>query len=560
MKRIMKGTALFLLLCLLSFTSVTAFAANGQVLVNWPMEGDGWQVTYLGFAGENVQPVTNAGLIMDRNSNNTKGIDGTAAATFRSVSYQVKHPLMLVDTRTGTIKPQAGHTYFKSAMMRLNGEEYGGKAQEQTKEITTFREKTGTGFLAKAGDFSTRLASYDASKDTITDGYNWYNSPDKGLSYTLTTEWQRVSEAVYYDASNPVSGADRSGWAVLTRPDWSTPVWSRNWEIVVDDYVLLEVPNDALKSAVYPLVYGAAIDQSDVVQVGESITASYTDVYDVNPLVTPTVKYQWQSSDDGEAWTDIDGATASSYAPGTSLGGKLVRASAYAESIPEDENGQAMAAVQSRRSYSAAVTVQAPTPAECRVTASAGVGGTVTVNGADSVTVNEDETVNVLITPDADYQVDAITVNNQAYPYSGNSFTLTVTADTTISVAFIKKSDVAGIGGNPTVTGGYVFYQKDYKPEGGDKAYTAVTVYYKVSVPEGWDVSKCGLKLTAPDGTTVDLSAANWGSDGKFGIRFFGDGIQAGETYTGRAYVQYEQDETEYEQEEEDTYRIEEDQ
>ena len=201
-----------------------------------------------------------------------------------------------------------------------------------------------------------------------------------------------------------------------------------------------------------------------------------------------------------------------------------------------------------------------PAPVTCQVAATAGIGGTVTVNGAGSVTVNENDTVNVLITPEAEYQVDTITVNNQAYPYSGNSFTLTISTDTTISVAFIKKSDVAGIGGNSGITGGYVFYQKDYQPEGGDKAYTAVTVYYKVSVPEGWDVSKCGLKLTAPDGTTVDLSAADWSSDGKFGIRFFGDGIQTGETYSGRAYVQYEQDETEYEQEEEDTYRIEEEQ
>ena len=561
MKRFM--SALFLLLCILLSMTTMAFAADSKPLVAWTMEPTGGKVTYLGFAGENVSPVTNEGLILDVKGENTKGIDGSGAATFRSVSYQVTHPLMLVDTRIagdGIPQVKAGYTYFKSAMMRLNGEEYNGKAQDQTKEITTFREKSGVGFLTKASDFAAKLAVYDSSKDTITDNYNWYNNPAKGLSYTLTTDWQRVSEAVYYDVSNTNAGADRSGWAVLTRTDWSSGVWSRNWEIVVDDYILLEVPNTALKSAVYPLVYGAAIDKTEIVQAGEAIAASYSDVYDVNPLVTPAVKYQWQSSGDGEVWTDIDGATASSYTPDANLAGKQVRAVVYAESIPQNENGQPLSAVQSRKSCSAAVTVQVPAPVTCQVAATAGIGGTVTVNGAGSVTVNENDTVNVLITPEAEYQVDTITVNNQAYPYSGNSFTLTISADTTISVAFIKKSDVAGIGGNSGITGGYVFYRKDYQPDGGDKAYTAVTVYYKVSVPEGWDVSKCGLKLTAPDGTTVDLSAADWSSDGKFGIRFFGDGIQTGETYSGRAYVQYEQDETEYEQEEEDTYRIEEEQ
>ena len=248
MKRFM--SALFLLLCMLLSMTTTAFAADGKPLVAWTMEPTGGTVTYLGFAGESVSPVTNEGLIVDVKGENTKGIDCSGAATFRSVSYQVTHPLMLVDTRTasgGVPQVKAGYTYFKSAMMRLNGEEYNGKAQDQTKEITTFREKSGVGFLTKASDFAAKLAVYDSSKDTITDNYNWYNNPAKGLSYTLTTDWQRVSEAVYYDVSNTNAGADRSGWAVLTRTDWSSGVWSRNWEIVVDDYILLEVPNTALK-------------------------------------------------------------------------------------------------------------------------------------------------------------------------------------------------------------------------------------------------------------------------------------------------------------------------
>ena len=313
MKKALKLTfSLLLLLCMVGNTLGVAFAADGAVLVAWAMEPvGGAAVTYLGFAGEGVIPVSADGLIADTVGNNTKGIDGTAAATFRSVSYQVKHPLMLVDTRTGTIKPKAGHTYFKSAMMRLNGEEYGGKAQEQTKEITTFREQSGAGFLAKAGDFAEKLATYDASKDAITDNYNWYNDPAKGLSYTLTTDWQRVSEAVYYDAANPVSGADRSGWTVLTRPDWSSEVWSRNWEIVVDDYILLEVPNDDLLATVYPMVYGTKIESSGK-QTGDKLTASAA-FYDVNPMAEPALSYQWQSSADEKSWSDIDGATGAEY-------------------------------------------------------------------------------------------------------------------------------------------------------------------------------------------------------------------------------------------------------
>ena len=112
MKKALKLTfSLLLLLCMVGNTLGVAFAADGGVLVAWPMESvGGAAVTYLGFAGNGVSPVSADGLIADTIGGNTKGIDGTAAATFRSVSYQVTHPLMLVDTRTGTIKPKAGHT------------------------------------------------------------------------------------------------------------------------------------------------------------------------------------------------------------------------------------------------------------------------------------------------------------------------------------------------------------------------------------------------------------------------------------------------------------------
>ena len=316
MKKALKLTfSLLLLLCMVGNTLGVAYAADDGVLVAWMMEPSGGSmVTYLGFVGNGISPLKTDGLIEDTIGNNTKGIDGTAAATFRSVSYQVTHPMMLVDTRTagdGVPQVKAGHTYFKSVMMRLNGEDYNGKEQEQTKQITTFREKGGAGFLTKAEDFAAKLATYDSGKDTITDGYNWFIDPVKGLSYTLTTDWQRVTEAVYRDTTNETVGADRAGWSVLARSDWSSNVWTGNYEIVVDDYILLEVPNDDLLKTVYPRVHGAKIESSGK-QAGDKLTAS-AEFYDVNPMAEPAISYQWQSSENEQTWTDIAGATSAAY-------------------------------------------------------------------------------------------------------------------------------------------------------------------------------------------------------------------------------------------------------
>ena len=524
---------------------VSAAAETGIILREWRMEpkANGGDVTYLDMVtsawnttgddplkGGNYENY----VIVDKKCNNTLGVDGGAALSFRMTSFNnAKKFIAIADTAALATKP--GYTYFKSAMIKLNPE-HTDKSNKQ-KKIYPVREADGKGFISTSDKFKETLDSYDGS--TEIPFYDWLAKNPATPKYDINTEnWTRVTEAVYRDASQAAS-KERSGWVVWGK-DWSTLQWTGNWEFLIDDYVLLEVPNSALKSKVYPVVYGGSIDKTGEVEVGTALTASYSDIYDVNPMAAPTAAYVWQRSADGTAYTDIEGANGASYTVTDADKGCYIRAKVTAVSVPEDGEGQKLAAVSSAPSYSEAVVCPA-SAALVTVSVTCGEGGSATVNGKASDDVATGTECAVEITPDDGYQVKSVKVNGADYPAGSDSFNITVNENTEISIAFIEKKSVAGISGSGSQS---IVYQNNYKPSGSDKTYVSFVAYYKISVPKDWTVAEYGMNLNG-----LKLEGKGMSGDYMFGIRAFGDALVKGESYPGYGYVKFEGDDTVYTQE-----------
>ena len=524
---------------------ISAAAETGTILREWRMEpkADGGNVTYLNmvcsawntsgddpFKGGNYENY----VTVDKVGGNTLGIDGSAAATFRMKSFDnAKKFIAIADTSALATKP--GYTYFKSAMIKLNPEHTDDSNKQKT--IYPIREAGGKGFISTSDKFKETLDSYDGAAEIP--GYDWLAKNAATPKYDINTEnWTRVTEAVYRDASQAAS-KERSGWVVWGK-DWSTLQWTGNWEFLIDDYVLLEVPNSALKSKVYPVVYGGSIDKTGEVEVGTALTASYSDIYDVNPTAAPTAAYAWQRSADGATYTDIDGANGASYTVTDADKGCYIRAKVTAVSVPEDGDGKKLPAVSSAPSYSkAAVCVKSA--AKVKVSVTCGEGGSATVNGKASDEVESGSECAVEITPDDGYQVKSVKVNGADYPVGSDSFKITVSEETKISVEFIEKKSVAGISGLGSQS---IVYQNNYKPSGSDKTYVSFVAYYKISVPKDCTVAEYGMNLNG-----LKLEGKGMSGDYTFGIRAFGDALVKGESYPGYGYVKFEGDDTVYTQE-----------
>ena len=531
-------------LCTLLCVSAAA-AETGTILREWRMEpkADGGDVSYLDMVASSWTATGDDPLkggnyekyvTVDKKCTNTLGVDGGAALSFRMTSFNgAKKLIAIADTAVLATKP--GYTYFKSAMIKLNPEHT--DDSNKTKTIYAIREAGGNGFISTAENFSEKLSGYDGT--TEIPGYDWLAAKADTPKYTVTTEnWTRVTEAVYRDASQE-AGKERSGWVVWGK-DWNTLQWTGNWEFLIDDYVLLEVPNSALKSKVYPVVYGGSIDKTGEVQVGTLLTASYSDIYDVNPTAAPTASYTWQRSEDGVAYTDIDGANGASYTVTEADKGCHIRAKVTAVSVPEDGDGQKLAAVSSAPSYSDAV-VCPESAAKVEVSVTFGEGGSATVNGKASDEAEIGSECEITITPNDGWQTKSIKINGADYPVVSDSFKITVSENTEISVEFIEKKSVAGISGSGSQP---IVYQTDYKPTGSDRTYVSFVAYYKISVPKDWTVAEYGMNLNG-----LKLEGKGMSSENMFGIRAYGDALAKGESYPGFGYVRFEGDDTVYTQE-----------
>ena len=98
---------------------------------------------------------------------------------------------------------------------------------------------------------------------------------------------------------------------------------------VIDDFYVLEVPTADLKADAIPVAYGAEI--SGEFKKGQTLTASAV-CYDVNPNITPSLKFVWQRFENSD-WSDIaDGKT---YVVNNEDIGYKLRVKAVAESITE---------------------------------------------------------------------------------------------------------------------------------------------------------------------------------------------------------------------------------
>ncbi len=304
------------LLIAFSCFSAAVSADGGTALRLWRMEANGGkEITYLNmvcsawntsgddpFKGGNYENY----VTVDKVGGNTLGIDGSAAATFRMKSFDnAKKFIAIADTSALATKP--GYTYFKSAMIKLNPEHTDDSNKQKT--IYPIREAGGKGFISTSDKFKETLDSYDGAAEIP--GYDWLAKNAATPKYDINTEnWTRVTEAVYRDASQEAS-KERSGWVVWGK-DWGTLQWTGNWEFLIDDYFLLEVPNNDLLAVVKPIVYGAELSSDGQKAVGGKLTAS-AKYYDVNPMAEPTVSYKWQCSPDEVTWTDIEGAGGTEY-------------------------------------------------------------------------------------------------------------------------------------------------------------------------------------------------------------------------------------------------------
>lgn len=445
-----------------------------------------------------------------------EGIDGSVAAGFRSSNAGA---LGGVSIMHGHIAQKAGYTYFKSAMMRINNGFTTDTSKHSNYHIFSMNESGKEGFLSKGEDFSSSLEAYNKLETkTAIPTYDQTGADEtKHLHYYLSTEWQRVTEALYRDASNAANtGNNRSGWSIASTGKWEN-VYTGNLQIDIDDFIVIEVPNSALKSVAYPMAYGANAVNND------GVLMAAAEIYDVNPLITPEASYQWQVKE-GEAWTDVDGATSASF---EAEGGKTYRAKIKAVSTPENSEGTALSAVSSAVKYTNEIAVPV---SECTLTFNEFENASVAVDGknAESGAQLDVKIGNVVIkvTPETGYVAEKIVVDGVDYvPNSNGEATVPVSKNCDVEIIVVKavpSVSVATLGTPGT------------RVENGKTYVTNIAYAAFKNITPNW----YGMVLTdsADSSKTLKLEAKN-NAEGSFGIRVYGDALNG--TYSLKPVITY---------------------
>ena len=173
----------------------------------------------------------------------------------------------------------------------------------------------------------------------------------------------------------------------------------------------------------------------------QTVTEGETATFTVVTSGTEPLSYQWQqSTDSGQSWTDIDGATDATYtteATTTSMNGYQYRC-VVSNSAGSGESNAAILTVNAKPTYT--ITAES-SPAE---------GGTVTVNGGtSSVSVEANSTVNLVATPNAGYRFTGWTSSNEDVTFadaSSASTTFTMPAgDVIVTAGFEQYYPVTSI-------------------------------------------------------------------------------------------------------------------
>ncbi|MDO6565415.1 hypothetical protein Q4488_18760, partial [Amphritea sp. 1_MG-2023] len=148
-----------------------------------------------------------------------------------------------------------------------------------------------------------------ASEDeTLTADISAISDPD-GLSNSFNYQWQRSADGVTW---SDISGATSSTYT-LDDPDVGQQI--RVNVSITDDQGFDEGPLNSTETAVVtaindpitglPSISGTATED-------ETLTADISAISDVDGL-SNSFSYQWQRSADGVTWSDISGATSSTY-------------------------------------------------------------------------------------------------------------------------------------------------------------------------------------------------------------------------------------------------------
>lgn len=173
----------------------------------------------------------------------------------------------------------------------------------------------------------------------------------------------------------------------------------------------------------------------------QTVTEGETATFTVVTSGTEPLSYQWQqSTDSGQSWTDIDGATDATYtteATTTSMNGYQYRC-VVSNSAGSGESNAAILTVNAKPTYT--ITAES-SPAE---------GGTVTVNGGtSSVSVEANSTVNLVATPNVGYRFTGWTSSNEDVTFadaSSASTTFTMPAgDVIVTAGFEQYYPVTSI-------------------------------------------------------------------------------------------------------------------
>ena len=268
---------------------------------------------------------------------------------------------------------------------------------------------------------------------------------------------------------------------------------------------------------------------------GTVLTASAT-IGDANPNAEITLSYQWQSSEDGTTFTDIEGATEATYTAQDADVGHQIRVIATAKSTGTVSGESSMSGTSSAVEVAAA-------PENVTVTVSAGEGGQVMYNGAavtGEVTVpyNSADDQIFTVVPNDGYEVASILLDGQDVTVAGNEINLKgTTAAKTLAVTFREITPV-----NPGIAEGATTTQFSADESGKPTMY----VYSKLNSFNTAGGAEYGIKLWIKDQAenTLTLPAMLNSSDKAaaapgqaFAIRVYGAAITADKTYVAQPYV-----------------------
>ena len=169
-----------------------------------------------------------------------------------------------------------------------------------------------------------------------------------------------------------------------------------------------------------------------------------------------------------------------------------------------------------------------------------GDGGVIKDGGnpISSIAVPNGSSKTFTFVPDSGYEVDSVSVNGAPQPKAESVTLDNITEDTTVTVSFVQKGQTV-----PSITnsGAPLTTNDPFIVNGGEISNPSVIHFSTVQEGYGYRIVRFGMELR--DGNNViqmDVADENTTSDGKFGVRAFGNGLESGKTYTLVPYVIYE--------------------